>query len=106
MLHPKRLQRGKGAVVMRTKSAGILTKLVILVLLVAIASALLNMRTQILDAQADKAALEMRRNTQLQVNADLRDANENSEDPDRKANMARSKLGLAAPGDQVIIFND
>ncbi|MGN8874940.1 FtsB family cell division protein [Pseudoflavonifractor sp. HCP28S3_F10] len=91
---------------MRIKRAGFLTKLVVLALLVATASALLNMRTQIAHAQTDKAALTEQRNTQLQVNADLRDAVENSGDPERQAEMARSKLGLAAPGDQVIIFTD
>ena len=91
---------------MRIKRAGFLTKLVVLTLLVATASALLNMRTQIAHAQTDNAALTEQRNTQLQVNADLRDAVENSGDPERQAEMARSKLGLAAPGDQVIIFTD
>lgn len=106
MPHPPGLRRGRGGAPVKTKRAGFLTKLVVLALLVATASALLNLRQQILNAQADKTALEAQRNTQLQVNADLRDAVENSDDPQRQADMARTKLGLTAPGDQVIIFTN
>ncbi len=91
---------------MKTKRAGFLTKLVILALLVIIASALLGLRTQILSAQAERDALVAQRDAQLQVNADLKDAVDHSGDPDRQADMARTKLGLTAPGDQVIVFTD
>ena len=91
---------------MKTKRAGFLTKLVILSLLVVTATGLLNLRTQILSAQAERAALQAARDAQLQVNADLKDAVDNSGDPDRQADMARTKLGLTAPGDQVIVFTD
>ena len=90
----------------KTKPAGILTKLVVLVLLVATATALLNLQSQILAARVDKAALEAERDMQRQINADLKDAVENSGDPDRQADLARSKLGLVAPGDQVIYFTE
>jgi cell division protein FtsB len=39
---------------------------------------------------------------QIQVNADLADAIEHSDDRDRKEDVAREKLGLVAPGE--IIF--
>ena len=84
---------------MKLKRAGLLTKLVVLAMLVFVASALLNLRTQIQGAQADQAAQE-------QTNADLRDAVDNSDDPERQKEIARSKLGLVAPGDQIIEFTD
>ena len=96
----------RGAEPMKTKQAGFLTKLVVFALLVVTASALLNLRTQILSAQAERDALQAERDAHLQINADLQDAVDNSDDPDRQADMARTKLGLAAPGDQVILFTD
>ena len=91
---------------MKTKRAGFLTKLVVLSLLVVTATALLDMRSQILSAEAEKAQWTAARDAQLQVNADLQDAVDHSGDPDRQADIARSKLGLTAPGDQVILFTD
>lgn len=91
---------------MKTKRAGLLTKLVVLAMLVFVASALLNLRTQIQAAQADLAQLQAEKATQEQTNADLRDAVENSDDPERQKEIARSKLGLVAPGDQIIEFTD
>lgn len=91
---------------MKTKRAGLLTKLVVLAMLVFVASALLNLRTQIQSAQADLAQLQAKKAEQEQTNADLRDAVENSDDPQRQMEIARSKLGLVAPGDQIIEFTD
>lgn len=91
---------------MKTKRAGLLTKLVVLAMLVFVASALLNLRTQIQSAQADLAQLQAEKAAQEQTNADLRDAVENSDDPQRQMEIARSKLGLVAPGDQIIEFTD
>lgn len=91
---------------MKTKRAGLLTKLVVLAMLVFVASALLNLRTQIQGAQADLAQLQAEKAAQEQTNADLRDAVENSDDPERQMEIARSKLGLVSPGDQIIEFTD
>ena len=91
---------------MKTKKAGILTKLVVLALLIAAATALLNLRSQILTAQKDLAEAQARVAAQTQVNADLADAVENSDDPERQADIARSKLGLVAPGERVFYFTN
>ena len=91
---------------MKLKRAGLLTKLVVLAMLVFVASALLNLRTQIQGAQADLAQLQAEKAAQEQTNADLRDAVENSDDPQRQMEIARSKLGLVSPGDQIIEFTD
>ena len=90
----------------RIKRAGFLTKLVVLALIIAASVTLLRMRGQIEAAQAQREELRMRVATQTQTNADLRDAIEHSEDPDRQIEIARSKLGLVTPGEKVIVFTD
>ena len=84
----------------KTKKASLLTKLVVLALLIGAATGLLNLRQQILTAQSDLAEAE------AQVNADLSDAVENSDDPDRQADIARGKLGLVEPGEYIFRFTD
>ena len=91
---------------MRTKRAGFLTKIVVLALLIAAATGLLNMRGQIQRAQSDRVDLAAQVAAQTQVNADLADAVENSDDPDRQADIARGKLGLVEPGEYIFRFTD
>lgn len=68
---------------MKTKKASLLTKLVVLALLIGAATGLLNLRQQILTAQSDLAEAEAQVAAQKQVNADLSDAVENSDDRSR-----------------------
>ena len=68
---------------MKLKKASLLTKLVVLALLIGAATGLLNLRQQILTAEADLAEAQSRVAEQKQVNADLADAVENSGDPER-----------------------
>ena len=91
---------------MKTKKASILTKLVVLALLIGVASALLNLRGQIQQAQSDLTQAQAEVAAQKQVNADLADAVENSGDPQRQADIARSKLGLVEPGENVFYFTN
>ena len=91
---------------MKTKKASILTKLVVLALLSGVASALLNLRGQIQQAQSDLTQAQAEVAAQKQVNADLSDAVENSDDPDRQADIARGKLGLVEPGEYIFRFTD
>lgn len=91
---------------MKVKKAGFLTKIVVLALLIAASVTLLRMQGQIAAAQREQAELEARVAEQTQVNADLKDAVDNSDDPERQADIARDKLGLAAPGEKVIVFTD
>lgn len=91
---------------MRIQRASILTKLVVLALLIGTATALLGMRGQIQTAQADLAELQAQVAAQKQTNADLADAVENSGDPERQADIARSKLGLVEPGEYIFYFTD
>lgn len=92
--------------VMQMKKAGFLTKIVVLALLIAASVALLRMRGQITQAQGERAELAARVADQTQVNADLKDAVDNSGDAGRQADIARDKLGLVEPGEKVIIFTD
>jgi len=90
----------------KIKKASFLTKLVVLALLIAASVGLLRMRSQVEAAQAERDALETKVAEQSQINTDLRSAVENSDDPERQADIARDKLGLAAPGEKVIIFTE
>lgn len=92
--------------IMKLKKASLLTKLVVLALLIGAATGLLNLRQQILTAEADLAEAQSRVAEQKQVNAELADAVENSGDPERQADLARSKLGLVEPGEYIFRFTD
>ena len=91
---------------MKLKKASLLTKLVVLALLIGAATGLLNLRQQILTAEADLAEAQSRVAEQKQVNAELADAVENSDDPERQEDLARSKLGLVEPGEYIFRFTD
>lgn len=93
---------GKKGDAMRVKRAGLLTKILILVLLIVVAVSLLELNSRVDQAQAQKEDLARQVAEQTQTNADLADAIEHSDDPDRIADVAREKLGLVAPGE--IIF--
>ena len=92
--------------IMRVKRASLLTKLVILALLVAAATALLQLRSKINAAEAELLQAQEQVAAQKQVNADLADAVANSDDPERQADIARDKLGLVTPGEYVFYFTD
>ena len=91
---------------MKTQKASLLTKLVVLALLIGVATALLNLRGLIQQAQADLAEAQRQVTVQRQTNADLADAVENSGDPEHRADIARDKLGLVEPGEVIFYFTD
>lgn len=82
---------------MRVKRAGIGTKFVVLVLLVAVVTALLSLRGQLESAQAQRDQLSRQVQEQVEANAALADDIAHSGDPEYLANIARSKLGLLEP---------
>lgn len=106
MIAPAKRDAEEGKRRMRTKRASLLTKIVVLALLVAAVTAVLDLQSQIAAAEAQKAELQAQVAAQEQTNADLQDAVDHSDDPERKEDLARSKLGLAAPDEQIIIFTD
>lgn len=86
---------------MRTKKAGLATKLVILTMLVAVTLALLSVRTRLQTAQSELDALSEQVRSQTEINAGLEEDIANSGDPDKIADIAREKLDLIEPGERV-----
>ena len=76
---------------MRFKQAGFLTKLVIVVLLIYMATSLLDLRGQIRAAEQARAALEEQVKQKQLENQQLSAAIENSDDPDMLERVAREK---------------
>ena len=79
---------------MKIKRAGIGTKILILVLMVAVVTALLSMRAQLKVAQGQRDLLQAQVQAQVERNCALSDAIENCNDPEYIANIARGELGL------------
>ena len=76
---------------MRFKQAGFLTKIVVVVLLIYMATSLLDLRTQIREADGAKATLEEQVKQQQLENQQLAAAIANSDDPDMLEQVAREK---------------
>ena len=76
---------------MRFKQAGFLTKIVVVVLLIYMATSLLDLRGQIRDAEQARAALEEQVKQKQLENQQLSAAIENSDDPDMLERVAREK---------------
>ncbi|MEG0825256.1 MAG: cell division protein FtsL [Oscillospiraceae bacterium] len=89
---------------MKMKKAGLLTKLVVLALLIATATTILNLRAQLTEAAVQQQELTEQVDRQKQENDALTAAIEDSDDPQRVEAIAREKLGLVVPGE--IIFYD
>lgn len=84
---------------MKLKRAGVATKLLVFVLLAAVAIALLSTQAQLNAAQADREALSRQVQEQREANAELQDGIDHSGDPEYLADIARSRLGLVEPGE-------
>ncbi len=89
---------------MKVKRAGMLTKLLILILLVATVTTYLNLRKELRTLRAQQTTLERRNEKQRQENDALAAAIEQKDDPERIAAVARERLGYVAPGE--IVFYD
>ncbi len=92
--------------VVKMKKAGLVTKLVVLALLIGLSITLLDMQTQLRDAQTQRDTLTAQRDAQKQVNADLSDAVQNKDDPQRQEAIARASLGLVKPGEIILKVTD
>ena len=82
---------------MKVKRAGMATKLLVLVLLAALAVALLSTQAKLSAAQAERDGLARQVEAQREANAELADDIAHSGDPEYLADIARSKLGLLEP---------
>lgn len=89
---------------MKLKRAGIGTKFVILVLLVASVTALLSLNSRLETARAELDTLSQTVRDQRENNAALAEDIENCDDPEQLAAIAREKLGLV--GQDEIVFED
>lgn len=90
----------------KTKRAGLVTKLVVLILLTYVAITLWNLNTRISQTKSELTSLTQQRDTQKQENADLSEAIKNSDDPEHRKDIARQKLGLLEPGEKVFHITD
>ena len=90
----------------RTKKAGILTKLVVLALLVYLATSLLDLQGKLRQTQAERDSLSRQVAEQTQINADLAEDIADPDDPERIADIARDKLGLVVPGEKVFLITN
>lgn len=89
---------------MKFKRAGMVTKLLLLILLVASVTTFLNLRSQAKTLAQQQAALEEANRRQRQENEALSAAIAEKDDPERIAEVARKRLGLVEPGE--IVFYD
>ncbi len=89
---------------MKVKRAGMLTKLLILILMVITLTAFLNLRSQVKALTEQRSALEWQNARQRQENEALAAAIADKDNPERIADVARDRLGYVAPGE--IIFYD
>ena len=87
---------------MKFKRAGLVTKVVIVVLMVYMTISLLNLRTQIQTAQEQKDLLTAQVAEQKLDNQQLTEAIENSDDPAMLESVARDK-GYVKPGETLYV---
>jgi len=91
---------------LKTKKAGLVTKIVVLLLLIYAATTLWNLNSRISQAKNEVATLNDQLQAQAQQNTDLKDAIENSADPEHRKDIAREKLGLLEPGEKMFHISD
>ena len=87
---------------MRFKRAGLLTKVVVMVLLIYMATALLDLHGQIQTIQVEREELNQQVAAQQLENQQLANAIENSDDPDMLESVARDK-GYVKSGETLYI---
>jgi cell division protein FtsB len=93
---------GEEGVAMRFKRAGFLTKIVILILLVYMATSLLDLRSKIQTVQMQRDDLSRQVVDQRLANQQLADAIEHSDDPEMLEQVARDK-GYVKQGEEIFI---
>lgn len=87
---------------MHFKRAGMITKVVIMILMIYMTISLLNLRTQIQTAQGQRDALAAQVAAQRLDNQQLAEAIENSDDPEMLESVARAK-GYVKPGETLYV---
>lgn len=87
---------------MKLKRAGVGTKILVLILLVAAVTALLSLQAQVRQAEADRDLLSDQVLEQQEENAALADAIANSDDPEVLERVAREK-GCVMEGERILV---
>lgn len=90
----------------RTKRAGLLLKILILLLMVYMVFMLVGVRQKIADAKAEIETLNEQVADQTQTNTELSNAIENRDNPSFLQDIAREKLDLVSPHDRVFYITD
>ena len=86
---------------MRFKKAGLLTKLLILVMVIYAAYNIATVQANIADARRNLDTLTQEVEDAQQVNARLNYEIEHKDDPETIEQIARAKLGLVKPGEKI-----
>ena len=89
---------------MKFKRAGMLTKLLLLILLIASVGVFLNLQGQVSQTEDEAAAWRRQVSRQKQENQELTTAIADKDNPERIEDVARKRLGLVLPGE--IVFRD
>lgn len=87
---------------MKLKCAGIVTKLVVLVLLIYMATSLMDLRGKIQTVEDQREILTQQVANQRLKNQELEDAIANSDDPDMMERVARDK-GFVRQGEELYV---
>ncbi len=87
---------------MKLKRAGIVTKLVVLVLLIYMATSLMDLRGKIQTVEDQREILTQQVANQRLKNQELEDAIANSDDPDMMEQVARDK-GFVRQGEELYV---
>ena len=90
----------------RTKRAGLLLKIVALLLMAYMIFLLVGVREKIADAKDEAQTLSQQISEQTQTNTELSNAIENRDDPSFIKDIAREKLDLVSPNDRVFYITD
>ena len=86
---------------MKLKKASLITKIVVMILVVYAAASLITIHSQIEEAKVTREKLSQQAEEMETANAEMEYALENSEDEDVIAGIARDKLGLTYPDEQI-----
>lgn len=86
---------------MKLKKAGLITKIVMIILVVYAAVRLISLHAQIEEAKDIQSQLDQQVESMETVNAEMEYSLENSEDDDVIADIARDKLGMTYPDEEI-----
>lgn len=89
-----------------SKRAGLVLRILLLLILVYMVFLLIRVRGQITAASADLEQLNDQVSQQLQTNTELSNAIENRDDPLYLRDIARERLGLVSKDDWVFYVTD